>query len=429
MKIKIAVLLVAVFAMGLLEGAIKREFSHFGRYRNVRIMKVTWRGIHFTHSAGGGVFKPEDLNEEEKEILAEELEIWQQKLVKHNKQQKKIAKQLKYEKEDDLKDFVEKVYTLSFNQLDRWFRQKLNIGLYDNGFMDVFEQTYSVADNYQQAREALDLVLGDLEDSLLDTIWKMCRRKNIEETAEFLIQRLNMDIMDYDFKQQFFQRFPQAELRSDFVRYIEKRIFNENPNTAIAGLNKAMKKGKIEAMAKYASLYAHGRGVRQDLSNAIEWYRLAAKRGSLDAKYALGILSAGGEIVENSAKDAIDLFMEAAKEKHPESLFALGNCYLNGFSVEKDYKKAIEFYNLAAEEEYAPAQWALGLCYFWGIGVPERKNNIDTAFKYLQKAAKNRYVPAEFVLGYWLNLNGELENGNEWFCKVYQHNFTVTGFF
>ena len=423
------ILLAAFLMIAQLHGAIKKEFSSFGNYRNVRIIKVTWRGIHFTHSAGGGVFRPEDLNENEKEILAKELEIWQQKLIKHNKYQKKVAIQLKHEKEEELKDFIEKISTISFEQLNRWFEQKINVGLYDNGFRDVFERTYSVADNYPEALKELNRAQGNFEDILLKRIWKSCKGKSIEETANILNQQAGLDITDYVFKQTFYNRFFRAELRNDFFNYLEARVFNEASNAVIDSLNKAIKKGNVEAMAKYASLYASGSGVRKDLPNAVEWYKLAAKNGSIEALYALGVLSAEGAVVENSAKDSINLLLKAAEHKHQKALFALGNCYLKGFGVDKDYAKAVEYYTLAANEEYAPAQWALGICYLWGIGVQENKKNNAVAFEYFQKAAENRYVPAELVLGYWLNLNGECAKGNELLCRVYQHDFTITDFF
>ncbi len=425
---RIAVLLIAVLAMVQLEGAIKREFSRLGRYRNVRIIKVSWKGIHFTHSSGGGVLKPEDLSDSEKEMLSGELESWRRKLAKHNKENKHIVKQIKHEKEAELKDLIDKISSLSFDRLNRWFEQKINVGLYDGGFSDAFAQNYSIADNYKEALNALNLVRGDFEDSLLESIWAECRDKSIEEVIDILYQRVELDITDYDFKQNFYNRFPRAELKNDFFNYLENRVFKEASELAIGNLNKAIKKGKVDAMAKFASLYAAGHGVRKDLPNAQEWYMLAAKKGSIDACYALGVLSANGTIVENSAKDGINWFLRAAEQNHAGALFVLGNCYLNGFAVNQDYAKAVEYYTRSANEDFAPAQWALGICYLCGIGVQDNENNEEMALEYLQKAADNKYVPAEFVLGYWMNFTGDAEQSKRWFSKVKKHNFSMTDF-
>ncbi|HEM9355462.1 TPA: sel1 repeat family protein, partial [Streptococcus agalactiae] len=41
--------------------------------------------------------------------------------------------------------------------------------------------------------------------------------------------------------------------------------------------------------------YDNGRGVRQDYTQAVQWYRKAAEQGLADAQYNLGMMYANGQ--------------------------------------------------------------------------------------------------------------------------------------
>ncbi len=74
-----------------------------GKYRNVEITGVTYRGIQITHSLGGCGITDADLNEQEKALLAEELKEFREKkeIFQAEQEKKRIAnEQLRQQREE-----------------------------------------------------------------------------------------------------------------------------------------------------------------------------------------------------------------------------------------------------------------------------------------------------------------------------------------
>ena len=79
--------------------------------------------------------------------------------------------------------------------------------------------------------------------------------------------------------------------------------------------------GHADAQALVGHMYAEGRGVPQDDTEAVRWYRQAAEQGNAHAQYYLGIMYAGGR------------------------------------GVPQDYVQAHKWINLAAARSSASDQW------------------------------------------------------------------------
>jgi TPR repeat protein len=52
-------------------------------------------------------------------------------------------------------------------------------------------------------------------------------------------------------------------------------------------------------------MYARGKGVRQDLVEAVKWYRLAAEQGNADAQLNLGGMYREGKVVRQDHVEAV----------------------------------------------------------------------------------------------------------------------------
>lgn len=117
--------------------------------------------------------------------------------------------------------------------------------------------------------------------------------------------------------------------------------------------------GKPAAMYEVGHMFELGRGVKQNMAQAIAWYRKASSRGQHNATTRLGIF------------------------------------YYTGKSLTKDYAKAIELLQIAADTNVADAQYYLGLMYEKGHGVAA---NLQTALKWLQLAtAAGHYQASQRV--------------------------------
>jgi TPR repeat protein len=106
--------------------------------------------------------------------------------------------------------------------------------------------------------------------------------------------------------------------------------------------------GGSRAQSLLGLLYYHGRGVRQDDSNAAKWFRLAADQGEANAQFNLGVMYAEGQGVPQDYAEAVRWYRLAADRGEPRAQFNLGVSYAEGQGVERDYASAYMWFNLAA---------------------------------------------------------------------------------
>jgi TPR repeat protein len=154
--------------------------------------------------------------------------------------------------------------------------------------------------------------------------------------------------------------------------------------------------GDVEAQNNIAWMFAQGKGVPKDYSEAVKWWKLAAEQGNSDAQYNLGVLFSNGQGISQDYKEATKWYRLAADQGNAKAQFNLGILYGNGQGVEQDYKEAVRLYRLAAEQGIAEAQYNLGVMYEEGQGF--QKDNKE-AVKWYGLAAEQGFVDAQFNLG------------------------------
>lgn len=88
--------------------------------------------------------------------------------------------------------------------------------------------------------------------------------------------------------------------------------------------------GDLPAQLEVGDLYANGRGVKANGSQAIFWYRKAALEGDLSAlwKTAQGYIQ--GQLVPQDLEEAVPFLMLAAKQNHPAAQRELSRFYEQG---------------------------------------------------------------------------------------------------
>jgi TPR repeat protein len=116
--------------------------------------------------------------------------------------------------------------------------------------------------------------------------------------------------------------------------------------------------------------YDRGKGVTQDLRQAMRWYRAAAENGLPEAQYNLAFGYREGIGVLQDLGAAVYWFTQAAEAGDPGAQRDLGYCYHEGVGTVVDYEAAARWYRRAAKAGDAKAQFNLGLCYLDGDGVP-----------------------------------------------------------
>jgi TPR repeat protein len=154
--------------------------------------------------------------------------------------------------------------------------------------------------------------------------------------------------------------------------------------------------GDTNAMLRLGRMYESGDKVRQDFSQASEWYRKAVKGGDPEAMVFLAIMHLQGRGVEKDSVEGIRLCRLAAEKGSATAMFNLGFFYDNGVGVQKDYAEAVRWYRLAADKGQTYAMSNLGRMYENGYGV---QRSYEDAAKWYASAAKKGDVFAMDNLG------------------------------
>ena len=138
------------------------------------------------------------------------------------------------------------------------------------------------------------------------------------------------------------------------------------------------------AMCYLGLLYAYGKGVSKDYTEAARLFIAAAESGSYQCRYELGMLYEQGLGVAQNRITAMEEYQRVAavNAEARQHLFAL---YEAGMNLPIDPSKIVDAYVLAAEKGDRWAEEGLGLHYQFGIGVPI---NITVAYALYQLAAR-----------------------------------------
>lgn len=131
---------------------------------------------------------------------------------------------------------------------------------------------------------------------------------------------------------------------------------------------------------------AYAAYLKSDYATAFKLYRERAISGDVNAQGMLGTLYAHGRGVRQDDNEAAHWFQKAAEQGNAKGQFALGEMYLEGRGVTQDYRRAAELFRSAAEQgEPFSARW-LSLLYEQGQGVPK---DLEQATYWKKKSDEN----------------------------------------
>lgn len=152
-----------------------------------------------------------------------------------------------------------------------------------------------------------------------------------------------------------------------------------------------------------------------DFATALEYFERAAEAGSPMANWYLGTMYRLGEGVGADPAKSFGYYRQVAISYDAEqpntrlmqmtvdSLVRVGDAYRHGLAaagIERDVQRALNLYTMAAGHGHPAALYGIGLVYLEGDGLKQRP---DQGVKWLMRAARKRYAPAETMLGdlYW----------------------------
>ena len=95
-------------------------------------------------------------------------------------------------------------------------------------------------------------------------------------------------------------------------------------------------------------MYAEGRGVERDSTEAVKWYRRAAGHGDLATQLLLGDLYREGRGVQEDQEEAARWYRRAAEQGLSVAQVQLSALYWIGKGVPRDYAAAHMWMDIAA---------------------------------------------------------------------------------
>lgn len=144
-------------------------------------------------------------------------------------------------------------------------------------------------------------------------------------------------------------------------------------------------KGDPDAQFNMGQAYKLGRGVKQDLNLALDWYRRAAGQGHLQAADNLGhLLHYQGKVAE-----ALPYLQASSERGEPRAQYLLATELFNGTNAEKDWVRAYALMTRASAAGLAPASRSLAEMDKY-IPLDQRQQGVALAASLEQSAAKVR---------------------------------------
>ncbi len=114
-------------------------------------------------------------------------------------------------------------------------------------------------------------------------------------------------------------------------------------------------KGNADAQFNMGQAYKLGRGVKSDLTVALDWYRKAAAQGHLQASDSYGhLLHYQGKVSE-----ALPYLQASATRGEPRAQYLLATELFNGVNISKDWVRAYALMTRASSAGMAPASRSL----------------------------------------------------------------------
>ncbi|KAG0266180.1 hypothetical protein DFQ27_000132 [Actinomortierella ambigua] len=141
---------------------------------------------------------------------------------------------------------------------------------------------------------------------------------------------------------------------------------------AVKWYRRAALQGHAEAQYRLGDMYASGRGVYRETSEAYRWLRRAADQDHQHAQAQLGRLLQQGQGIDGNGQDdvqAVAWFRRAADQGNVEAWFRLGEMYEQGRGVGQDDCKAVACYSRAKDGGHMAALKRYQSMYRRGRGV------------------------------------------------------------
>ncbi len=263
-----------------------------------------------------------------------------------------------------------------FTAID-WFKKAADFGYSDSQYMlgMIYETIGEDTENAQeQARKYYELAAKQDHPYALYALGIWALELEHYKQAEFYLERA-------------------ANQQYALAAYTLGKILDErdtkHPTRAFEWFMVAAKQGHIEASYYVGLYYQNGKGVEQNIDEAIQWYEKAALENDRDALYHLAMILIKYE--DKDWENIHKLLTKAAQQDHPNAAYNLAVMYQKGDGVQINGEQTIYWYEKAVKAGLPNAQYNLGMLYYEGKLVEKDEKKAKALW---QLAANKGFDPA-----------------------------------
>ncbi|CAM5547190.1 localization factor PodJL [Aquamicrobium terrae] len=152
-----------------------------------------------------------------------------------------------------------------------------------------------------------------------------------------------------------------------------------------AALRDAAAAGDAKAMFEIGSRFAEGRGVKEDMEAAAQWYEKAAGQGLAPAEYRIGNFYEKGIGVARDLDKAKNWYRLAAEQGNASAMHNLAVLFAMAADGTADNQSAAHWFQKAAELGVKDSQFNLGILAAKGAGMPQ---DLVESYKWFALVAK-----------------------------------------
>jgi TPR repeat protein len=158
---------------------------------------------------------------------------------------------------------------------------------------------------------------------------------------------------------------------------------------AMAELRPLADQGNAIAQRTLASMFAVGRGVKEDDAQAIAWWTKAAEQGDAQAQWELGGEYTSGTRVRRDYQKAFAWSLKSAEQGYGPADINVASFYTGGYGdIGADQKQVVHWLRLAADQNTMGAASWLGDHYAAGVGVP--RDAVQAVYWWLRATSTDR---------------------------------------
>jgi TPR repeat protein len=165
------------------------------------------------------------------------------------------------------------------------------------------------------------------------------------------------------------------------MQAIKKRAYDQ----AFIYFKKACDNGNLKGCVKLGVCYQKGKGVKKDISKAVEYLKNACQQEEHGGCMRLAFIYRTGKGLKKDPQKALSIYKELCQKDYASACFMMGRLYDSGELVTQNPLTALDFYKKACNLKERISCMILGDTYANVAGRVSVKKDVEKAIVYYKK--------------------------------------------